>query len=272
MPLKALLRGPEVGGVGGGVDAERVPRVHPIQLDAEGAFAPDHAAREKRLALVGHPNVGKSVIFSRLTGSYVTCSNYPGTTVQIYHGRADIDGTEWHVLDTPGLIQLASSREDEQVTRDVLMFDDDVDVVVQVADAKNLERTLALFVQLAELGRPMVLNLNMVDECRARGLEISVAALEEQLGVPVVETVATQDAGIGALRDALHRARVPQLGVDYGDAVEPSLTALTALLQSRCETAPAASLPFFSAFPASMLPPCSIRSSWTRVRARPSKP
>ncbi len=236
MPLRALLRGPEVSEVGGGIDAEQAPRVHAIQIHG-GSAVPVAAPEAKKLALVGHPNVGKSVIFSRLTGSYVTCSNYPGTTVQIYHGRADIDGNEWEVLDTPGLIQLASSREDEQVTRDVLLFDDDVDVVVQVADAKNLERTLALFVQLAELGRPMVLNPNMVDECRARGVEISAAALEKRLGVPVVETVATQDAGIGALRDALQRARVPRLGVDYGDALEPSLTALGALLQSRAGSA-----------------------------------
>jgi len=235
MPLKALLRGPELSEVGGGFHTAQPPRVHPIQLDEEGAKGVGDVAGEKKVALVGHPNVGKSVIFSRLTGSYVTCSNYPGTTVQIYHGRADINGNEWEVLDTPGLIQLASSREDEQVTRDVLLFDDDVDVVVQVADAKNLERTLALFVQLAELGRPMVLNLNMVDECRARGVEISVAALEQRLGVPVVATVATQDAGIGTLRDALYRARVPQLDVDYGDTLEPSLTALAALLQSRCD-------------------------------------
>jgi len=229
MPPEEVLRGPEVSATGGGTAAEQLPRVHPIQLD--DATSPAAAAGALKLALVGHPNVGKSVIFSRLTGTYVTCSNYPGTTVQIYRGTADIDGAEWEVLDTPGLIQLASSREDEQVTRDVLLFDD-VDVVVQVADAKNLERTLALFLQLAELGRPMVLNLNMVDEQRARGLQFSAAALEQLLGVPVVETVATLDAGLGGLRAALARARVPQPEIDYGQSLEPSIKALAALLQS----------------------------------------
>jgi ferrous iron transport protein B len=231
MPRDGVLRGPDLSASGSGAETARLPRVHPIQLDGD-APSPASAASARRVALVGHPNVGKSVIFSRLTGSYVTCSNYPGTTVQIYRGRAEVDGSEWEVLDSPGLIQLASSREDEQVTRDVLLFDD-IDVVVQVADAKNLERTLALFVQLAELGRPMVLNLNMVDESRARGLAISAPALERRLGVPVVETVATQDVGIGALRAAMQRARVPRLGVDYGDPLEPSVTALAALLQTQ---------------------------------------
>lgn len=230
MPREHVLRGPELSATGGDTHTEQLPRVHPIQLGG-GVASPAPIARTPTVALVGHPNVGKSVIFSRLTGTYVTCSNYPGTTVQLYRGTADIDGTEWEVLDTPGLIQLASSREDEQVTRDVLLFDD-VDVVVQVADAKNLERTLALFLQLAELGRPMVLNLNMVDEQRARGLQFSAPALEELLGVPVVETVATLDAGIGGLRAALARARVPRPEIDYGQSLEPSVTALAALLQS----------------------------------------
>jgi ferrous iron transport protein B len=231
MPPEDIVRGAETGVTAGASGAAATPpRVHPMQLDGD-VTAPAALAGNPKVALVGHPNVGKSVIFSRLTGTYVTCSNYPGTTVQIYRGTADIGGTEWEVLDTPGLIQLASSREDEQVTRDVLLFDN-VDVVIQVADAKNLERTLALFLQLAELGRPMVLNLNMVDEQRARGLEFSATALEQLLDVPVVETVATLDAGIGGLRAALARARVPQLAIDYGQSIEPSIKALAALLQS----------------------------------------
>jgi ferrous iron transport protein B len=226
MPADDPLRSPEASG---GSTSDGARPLHPLQQPGEPAATTRAASPRRRVALVGHPNVGKSVIFSRLTGSYVTCSNYPGTTVQIYRGNADIDGAEWEVLDTPGLIQLASSREDEQVARDVLLFDD-VDVVVQVADAKNLERTLTLFLQLAELGLPLVLNLNMVDESRARGLRVPARTLEQQLGVPVVETVATHDIGTDELRAALERARVPCLPVRYGDAVEPSLAALAALL------------------------------------------
>ncbi len=228
MPPTEVLRQPGIETAGGAATAP--DRVHPMQLETNLA-APRADERPRRVALVGHPNVGKSVIFSRLTGTYVTCSNYPGTTVQLYRGTADIDGAEWEVFDTPGLIQLASSREDEQVTRDVLLFDD-VDVVIQVADAKNLERTLALFLQLAELGRPMVLNLNMVDEQRARGLQFSAPALERLLGVPVVETVATLGAGMEGLRTALARAQVPQPEIDYGQFLELPIKELAALLQS----------------------------------------
>ncbi|MGD8329278.1 MAG: ferrous iron transport protein B, partial [Acidobacteriota bacterium] len=222
-----LRRAPEGAGPAGGAQTA-TPRLHTIEID-DALIPAVTEGRARRVALVGHPNVGKSVIFSRLTGSYVTCSNYPGTTVQIYRGTAELGGSEWDVLDTPGLIQLASSREDEQVTRDVLLFDD-IDVVVQVADSKNLERTLTLFLQLAELGRPMVLNLNMVDESRARGIDVPARILERQLGVPVIETVATHGIGIDELRAAVRRARVPTITVDYGDALEAPVSALATLL------------------------------------------
>ncbi len=180
----------------------------------------------KTVALVGQPNVGKSLVFFRLTGQYVSCSNYPGTTVELFHGTTEIDGQSWHVLDTPGVVGLASSSEAEQVTRDLLLFGG-VDAVIQVADAKNLERTLQLFVQLAELGLPLVLDLNLTDERRARGVEYSVAELTRQLGVPVVETVATTGEGVHALREAVSEARVPQLPVDYGSKVGSVIAALT---------------------------------------------
>lgn len=185
--------------------------------------APVRAART--LALVGQPNVGKSLIFFGLTGQYVSCSNYPGTTVELFRGMTEIGGQSWQVLDTPGVVGFASSSEAEQVTRDLLLFGD-VDAVVQVADAKNLERTLQLFVQLAELGLPLVLDLNLTDERRARGVDYSVAELARQLGVPVVETVATTGEGVNALREAILEAQVPRLRVEYGSHMEPAITAL----------------------------------------------
>lgn len=183
------------------------------------------AKATKTLALVGQPNVGKSLVFFRLTGQYVSCSNYPGTTVELFRGTTEIGGETWQVLDTPGVVGLASSSEAEQVTRDLLLFGG-VDAVVQVADAKNLERTLQLFVQLAELGLPLVLDLNLTDERRARGVDYSAAELARQLGVPVVETVATTGEGIRALREAISEARVPELRVDYGSHMQPAITAL----------------------------------------------
>jgi len=191
-----------------------------------------HVTATKTLALVGQPNVGKSLIFFRLTGHYVSCSNYPGTTVELYRGAAQIRGQSWQVLDTPGVVDLASSAEAEQVTRDLVLFGG-ADVVLQVADAKNLERTLLLFIQLAELGVPMVLDLNLADERRARGLDYSVAELSQELGVPVVETVATTGEGVEALREAVLEARVPRLKVDYGPQLEPAVLAMEELVQGQ---------------------------------------
>ncbi|MFQ5794100.1 MAG: ferrous iron transport protein B, partial [Candidatus Bipolaricaulia bacterium] len=183
------------------------------------------ATATKTLALVGQPNVGKSLIFYRLTGRYVSCSNYPGTTVELYRGSAQIGDQTWQVLDTPGVVNLASASQAEQVTRDLLLFSG-VDTVIQVADAKNLERTLTLLILLVELGLPLVLDLNLADERRARGLDYSVAELARQLDVPVVETVATTGEGLEALREVVPQAQAPRLRVDYGPELEPTIAAL----------------------------------------------
>ncbi len=193
------------------------------------------AGAMKTLAVVGQPNVGKSLIFFRLTGHYVSCANYPGTTVELYRGTACIGGQPWQVLDTPGMVDLASSSEAEQVTRNLLLFGG-ADVVLQVADAKNLERSLLLFIQLAELGVPLVLDLNLADERRTRGLQYSVAELRRQLGVPVVETVATTGEGVEELREALLDARQARLEVDYGPALESAIRSLEEVVQGCART------------------------------------
>lgn len=165
--------------------------------------------RPLRIALVGHPNVGKSAVFGRLTGRYATVSNYPGTTVSITTGRALVGAEVCDVLDTPGINTLEGTlTEDETITRRILTGAE-VDVVVQVADARNLRRALMLTWQIARLGKPMVLVLNIVDEARAHGVEIDTAALQRELGVPVVETVAVEGRGLADLKDALSRAAVP---------------------------------------------------------------
>jgi len=166
-------------------------------------------ARPLRLALVGNPNVGKSVIFGRLTGVYATVSNYPGTTVGITRGRALIGAEVCDVLDTPGVNALAGVlSEDEEITRRIIAGDD-ADLVVQVADARNLRRALMLTWQIADLGKPMILVLNMIDEARAHGITIDTAALAAELGVPVIETVAVEGRGMSALREALTQPDAP---------------------------------------------------------------
>jgi ferrous iron transport protein B len=166
-------------------------------------------ARPLRIALAGNPNVGKSVIFGRLTGRYATVSNYPGTTVSVTTGRSIVGAEVCDVIDTPGVNALRGTlSEDEAITRELLRSDD-ADLIVQVGDARNLRRALLLTAHLAQFDKPMVLVLNMIDEARARGVDINVTALAAYLGIPVVEAVATEGRGIAELREALNVAAIP---------------------------------------------------------------
>lgn len=160
-------------------------------------------AHPLRIALVGNPNVGKSVIFGRLTGRYATVSNYPGTTVTMTKGRAMVGAEVCDIIDTPGVNALEGVlSEDERITREMLS-DGGAELVVQVADARNLRRALMLTSQIADFGRPMILVLNMLDEARARGVEIDTDALAAYLGIPVIEAVAPEGRGMAELRAAL---------------------------------------------------------------------
>lgn len=174
--------------------------------------------------LVGNPNVGKSVLFKNLTNRYVTVSNYPGTTVEIVRARAAFDGRRTEVIDTPGVNDLAPRTDDAKVTLRLLREHPDA-TIVQVADAKNLRRALLLTLQLAELGRPMVLVLNMMDELAERGGEIDVGRLRQLLGVPVVTTVAPRNRGTPALIEALPRATEPCLAPSLRPEATPSASA-----------------------------------------------
>ena len=166
----------------------------------------DAAAAVRTIVLVGNPNVGKSVLFSKLTGKFVIISNYPGTTVEITRGEARIGDETLAVIDTPGVNELAPRTEDARVTCDVLREHPDA-TIVQVADAKNLRRALLLTMQLTALRRPMVLVLNMMDELEKRGGQIDVPKLSDVLDVPVVPTIATEGTGLEELKQSIERAR-----------------------------------------------------------------
>jgi ferrous iron transport protein B len=163
-------------------------------------------AHPLRIALVGNPNVGKSVVFGRLTGRYVTVSNYPGTTVAVTRGRAQVGAEVCDIIDTPGVNALEGVlSEDEKVTRD-LLCDGGAELIVQIADARNLRRALMLTSHLADFRLPMILVLNMMDEARARGVDVDAAGLTEELGIPVIEAVAPEGRGMAELREALPQA------------------------------------------------------------------
>lgn len=153
----------------------------------------------KKVIIVGSPNVGKSVIFNYFTKARATVSNYPGTTVLISRGKMNVDGTECEIIDTPGLYSLSAITEDERQARSII-FREKPQVILQVVDAKNLERMLPLTFQLIEAGFNVVLVLNMMDELVRLGMEIDIPFLEKELNIPVVPTVAIKGKGMEELR------------------------------------------------------------------------
>ncbi|MFZ2456128.1 MAG: ferrous iron transporter B [Candidatus Altiarchaeia archaeon] len=157
-----------------------------------------------KILLIGNPNVGKSSLFSRLTGVEVVCSNYPGTTVNYSTGTVRCAGEKAGIIDVPGTYSLKAENPAEKVATDMLK---DGDVIVNVVDATNLERNLNLTLQVLEYGKPAIIALNMSDDARHLGIEIDKQALEEALGVPVVETVALTGQGLKELIEKIPYAR-----------------------------------------------------------------
>src|SRR5512133_1916168 len=177
---------------------------------------PDHnasTATTLTLALAGNPNSGKTTIFNALTGLRQKVANYPGVTVEKKTGRCHLpDGRTATVVDLPGTYSLISRSPDEHVAMEVLRgLRPDTPApgaVIVVVDASNLQRNLYLVSQLIELGRPMVVALNMMDIARRRGLHLSPEKLSAELGVPVVPVVGHKRQGIDDLKAAVARATV----------------------------------------------------------------
>src|SRR5688500_920856 len=170
------------------------------------------------IALAGNPNSGKTTIFNALTGLRQKTANYPGVTVEKKTGRCKLNPTSTHagswvdVIDLPGTYSLISRSPDERVAMEVLRgLRPDTpppDVVVVVVDASNLQRNLYLVSQLIELGRPLVVALNMMDVAHRRGIHVSGEKLQERLGVPVVEVIGHKRRGINELKSAIGHAKV----------------------------------------------------------------
>lgn len=154
----------------------------------------------RKIAIVGSPNVGKSVMFNVLTGGYhAVVSNYPGTTVEVTRGRGKIGDEEFEIIDTPGMYSLLPITEEERVARDILL-DEDPCCILHIVDAKNLERMLSLTLQLIEGGLVVMLVLNIIDEARNSGINIDTIRIEKELHIPVVATVSTTGEGLDILK------------------------------------------------------------------------
>jgi ferrous iron transport protein B len=157
----------------------------------------------RKIVLVGNPNVGKSVVFSHLTGSKVMISNYAGTTVEFTSGELNTEKESFELFDAPGTYSLTPSSKVEEVASSLV---DQADLVINVVDATNLERNLFLTMEVLERDVPMIIALNMIDEAGHKGVRIDIEKLESLLGVPVIPTVAVSGEGLKNLIDTLPRA------------------------------------------------------------------
>jgi ferrous iron transport protein B len=173
-----------------------------MAVDGINQDSSSHGGKPLRVALVGNPNVGKSVLFNALTGSYVTVSNYPGTSVEVSRGSTVINEQTWQVIDTPGMYAIHTITEEERVAREILLHEKP-DVVLHVLDARNLERMLAMTVQLIEANLPVILVVNIMDEAERMGLRIDLELLQQRLGIPVIGAASTRKRGLDEIRSAI---------------------------------------------------------------------
>ena len=188
----------------------------------------ENAAKIK-IALAGNPNCGKTTIFNNITGAKQHVGNYPGVTVEKKEGHRTFNGKDLLFVDLPGTYSLTARSLDEVVARNVII-NEKPDIIVNVLDASNLERNLYLAAQLVELGRPMVIALNMMDIADRMGIKIDFKKLGQQLGAVVVPLVGSKNIGTKELLDAISGTQTKDLvnaKVDYGPDVEPAIANLT---------------------------------------------
>ncbi len=173
-----------------------------------------------KVLLMGHPNVGKSALFNRLSGAQITESNYPGTTVDYTESELVVGDQRLPIVDVPGAFSLDPRDRAEEVA--VEMLDDSPDaLVLVVVDTTRIERGLNFVLEVLERDRAVVVALNMWDEAKKRQIDIDAERMEELLGVPVVPTVATEGTGIDTLLDRFDDARSPSIGAVV-DRIEAS--------------------------------------------------
>ncbi|MGN0297866.1 MAG: ferrous iron transport protein B [Lachnospiraceae bacterium] len=192
-----------------------------------------HEPKEIRVAFAGNPNCGKTTLFNAYTGANLKVANWPGVTVERKEGHFSYQGTEMILVDLPGIYSLTSYSMEEKVSRREILSEG-IDVIVNVVDASSLERNLYLTLQLLELGKPVVLALNMMDIVEERGLEIDLHRLPEMLGnIPVVPVSARKKTGLNTLMHAVvhHYKEVPDEAiVKYDAGIEEKIRQISAVI------------------------------------------
>ncbi|MBW1862035.1 MAG: ferrous iron transport protein B [Deltaproteobacteria bacterium] len=183
----------------------------------------------RKIAIVGLPNTGKTQIFNNLTGEYHIVANYPHTTITITRVQCQIRNQTYEVIDTLGLHSLYTDSEEERLARDLIFSEKQV-VIIQCIDANQLKQSLTLTADLLELGIPMVISLNAIDETSKRGIWIDSVGLSRLLGVTVVESIAVTGQGTEELKDAIGKAENGTLEMRYKDTIEKGISAVESSL------------------------------------------
>ena len=191
------------------------------------------------IACIGNPNCGKTTLFNALTGSKLKVANWPGVTVEKYEGSINFENTDITLIDTPGIYSLTCYTIEEKVTRACAM-DDNIDVIINVVDASSLERNLYLTLQLLELGKPMILALNMMDIVEERGMKIDLHRLSELLGnIPVVPVSAVKRTGLSnMLHTSLQHSEeeIKEYILEYPRYIENKIEKLEVVMQAHYPT------------------------------------
>jgi ferrous iron transport protein B len=187
----------------------------------------------KKIILVGNPNVGKSLMFNKLTNQYAIVSNYSGTTVDITKGILNINKKSFTVMDTPGTNSLFPLSEDEKITREVIIKENP-DLIINVCDMKNIERSLEILLELSYFKKPLIMVLNMADEAIEHGIKIDTKKLSDILGIPVIATNALGNEGIDLLKDLIYneKATIPSLKISYSTEINNLLNNINSTLEN----------------------------------------
>jgi len=177
---------------------------------------------KNKIVIVGNPNVGKSALFNNLTKDYSIVANYPYTTIKVTRGDIKIEGKTFELIDTPGINSLEIQSEDEIIARDIIIKEHP-EYIIQCIDASNLKRSLLLTSQLLELSIPLIICLNNIDSAMQKGIWIDSTKLSSLLGIPVIETIATEGKGLNELINNILKTECARNRLKHKDFIERSL-------------------------------------------------